>query len=178
MKTEQLKTTLSALGYRARDVKNNCAHAVHAAIDLTATSADLREYAKKALPVHVAAIIRDAETIAETLPALRAYIAQVAGAPAVPAADGLEILDGGFSLQTRFLSPTDRRGARVKVWRVDRLDGKTESLTVAFDHGARCPHTAAALAWFSKFGAALRCPPFKLVRGACDRGHVFTVLFN
>lgn len=175
MKTEQLKTTLGTLCYRARDVKNNCAHAVHLANDFTAAAPHLKEYAEKALPVPVAAIIRDAETIAETLPALRAY---VAGAPAVPAADGPEILDGGFSLQSRFLSPTDRRGARVKVWRVDRLDGKTESLTVAFDHGARCPHTAAALAWFAKFGGALRCPPFNLVRGACDRGHVFTVLFN
>ena len=177
MKTEQLKTTLGTLGYRARDIKNNCAHAVHAAIDLTATSADLREYAEKALPVTVAAIIRDAETIAETLPALRAY---AAGAPAVPVEKDPKILDGGFSLQTRFLSPTDRRGARVKVWRVDRnhITGKTESLTVSFDHGATCPHTAAALEWFAKFGAALRCPPFKLLRGACDRGHVFTVLFS
>ena len=176
MKTEQLKATLGTLGYRARDIKNNCAHAVHAAIDLTATSADLRAYAEKALPVTVAAIIRDAETIAETLPALRAY---AAGAPAVPAEKDPKILDGGFSLQTRFLSTTDRRGARVKVWRVDRLNGKTESLTVAFDHGARCPHSAAALQWFDKHGPlTMRPGSFKLVRGACDRGHVFTVLFN
>lgn len=175
MKTEQLKATLGTLGYRARDIKNNCAHAVHAAIDLTAAGEERRAYAETSLPVTMAAIIRDAETIAETLPALRAY---VAGAPAVPAADGPQILEGGFSLQTRFLSPTDRRGARVKVWRVDRLNGKTESLTASFDHGATCPHTAAALQWFAKFGAALRCPPFKLVRGACDRGHVFTVLFS
>jgi hypothetical protein len=175
MKTEQLKATLSTLGYRARDIKNNCTHSVHLAIDLPASNPELRAYAEKALPVTLAAIIRDAETIAETLPALRAY---VAGAPAVPAEKDPKILDGGFSLQTRFLSPTDRRGARVKVWRVDRLNGKTESLTVSFEHGANCPHTAAALAWFAKFGGALRCPPFKLVRGACDRGHVFTVLFN
>lgn len=173
MKTEQLKATLATLGYRARDIKNNCAHGEHAANDLTAANEERRAYAEKALPVTLAAIIRDAETIAEKLPALRAY---VAGAPAVPA--GPEIQDGGFSLQTRFLSPTNRRGARVKVWRVDRLNGKTESLTVSFDHGARCPHAAAALAWFAKFGGALRCPPFKLVRGACDRGHVFTVLFS
>ena len=90
--------------------------------------------------------------------------------------DGPEILDGGFSLQTRFLSPTDRRGARVKVWRVDPLKGKTESLTVAFNHGARCPHSAAALAWFAKFGDGLNVA--RMVGGACDRGHVFTVLFS
>ena len=89
------------------------------------------------------------------------------------------IVDGGFSIQTRFLSPTDRSGARVKAWRVDRLNGKTESVICAFDHGARCPHAAAVLKWFEKHGPlSMPAGSFRLVKGACDRGHVFTVLFN
>jgi hypothetical protein len=86
---------------------------------------------------------------------------------------------GGFSIQTRFLSPTANRGPRVKAWRVDRLNGETETVTVSFDHAAACAHSSAAAAWFVKHGRPSGVSgKFHLLRGACDRGHVFTVIFE
>lgn len=89
------------------------------------------------------------------------------------------IVHGGFSIQTRFLSPTANRGPRIKAWRVDRLNGETESVTVPFDHGASCAHSSAASAWFAKHGRPCGVTGrFHIVRGACDGGHVFTVIFE
>lgn len=89
------------------------------------------------------------------------------------------IVTGGFSIQTRFLSPTANRGPRIKAWRVDRLNGETETVTVPFDHGASCPHASAAVAWFAKHGRPCGVTgKFHLLRGACDRGHIFTVVFE
>ena len=87
------------------------------------------------------------------------------------------IIDGGFSVQTRYLPCTNTRGSRIKAWRVDTLNGRTESVTVSFDYAAHCPHDSAALAWFAKHwnDNGRRRPILSLRKGNVDRGHLYTV---
>jgi hypothetical protein len=88
------------------------------------------------------------------------------------------IVAGGFSIQTKYLPATDKTGGRIKAWRVDRLNGRTETVVCPFDYSAACPHSAAAIAWFEKHGKLTTAPAWHLVKGAADKGHLFTIVFN
>ena len=127
------------------------------------------------LSFDVARMIANAEEVAAALPALRALTSAKGDAPAeLPA-----IVEGGFSVQTKYLHATDHKGARIKAWRVDTdHNGKTESVTVSYDYGDSDPHDVAARAWFARHWKddAKRKPILRLMKGSAPAGRVYTVV--
>jgi hypothetical protein len=98
-----------------RDIRNNVANAEHYLNhELTSAYADRVAFAERALPTTVAAILRDAEAIADALPALRALTKGDAPADSVPA-----IADGGMAIVVQYRCPTNASGARWSA-RFDR----------------------------------------------------------
>lgn len=90
----------------------------------------------------------------------------------------IKITSSGISIQTKYLRPTNSKGARIKAFRTDKHpDGHTESVTVCFDHGARDPHDTAAIAWFEKYWPIYEGKnfPVKVHRGSVKLGRVYTV---
>ena len=176
MNPEQLKMyeTLFPLRYMGRDINNNIQQAMTCLNDLDSSDQGKRTYAAEALPGKITATLRDLDTLNKAAPSLRAFLSPPS--KSFPAG----VVDGGFSIQTKYCQPTDTKGARIKAWRVDRLsNGKTESLFCSFSYEAHCPHEEAALAWFSKFGKSLNIPQgFTLNNGTCHKWHVFTIHFN
>jgi hypothetical protein len=88
------------------------------------------------------------------------------------------IVQGGFTIRTRYLSPTATKGGRVKAWRVDRCaaTGKTESVTRSFHATPGDAHDYALAEWFDIHGRGLGVS--QVVRGrADDFGHTYTVIF-
>ena len=51
------------------------------------------------------------------------------------------------AIMTKYLGPTDRRGARIKASDLDR-----NSVTVSYDHASHDPHRDAAVALIRKMG--------------------------
>ena len=176
MTPEQTKLyeVLFPIRYTGRDINNLVQQSMTCLNDMDSSDQGKRTYAAQALPGQITSTLRDLDTLNKAAPSLRAFLSPPS--PSFPAG----IAKGGFSIQTKYYPPTDTKGSRVKAWRVDRLsNGKTESLFCPFDYGAHCPHEAAALAWFSKFGKRLNIPQgFTLHKGTCYKGHVFTVHFN
>lgn len=109
---KDLNALLSSIGYLGRDLKNNTAHARHHIDSLESNSTERRDEAKESLPASLACVIRDAEAIAENLPALRRF--SQGGSPTRSPVDDL-----GSSVVVRYKQPTDRRGAGwiATLWR-------------------------------------------------------------
>ncbi len=73
------------------------------------------------------------------------------------------------AIQTKYLGPTDYRGARIKAW-VQTCDSDRRQVTISYPHelnGEDC-HRAAAVALCEKMSW-----PTDLVSGALVRGYVF-----
>ena len=112
---------LSALQYRARDLKNNLANALAWLRDMESAPAESPEYAANAWRA-VAAALRDAEAIAESVPVLRG----LANGNELPAAC---VDDLGLSVLVRYKQPTDARGAGwlATLWRDSSLTFRASS---------------------------------------------------
>jgi len=95
--------------------------------------------------------------------------------------DGVKIADCGFSILTKFLPPTNFRGARVKAVRAFPAPGpswdpfRKETVTVGFHSVDGCPHEAAARQWFARFRPGKF---YNLAKATVPAGVVFTVLFS
>jgi len=172
-----LRITAGRLFHAGRELKNYgttveriCRDAACAYANSENSSAERAE-----LPALVARMIANAEEVAAALPELRALTGGKGDAPAK-----LIIEEGGFSIQTKYLPATNTRGSRIKAWRVDcDHNGKTESITVSFDHGAHDPHDDAARAWIARHWKddAKRKPIARLFKGSAPAGRVYTVRF-
>jgi hypothetical protein len=88
---------------------------------------------------------------------------------------GVAFADCGFSILTKYLRPTDFRGARVKAVRAFPCPGPAETVTVGFHSVPGCPHEAAARQWFARFRPG---QSFHLAKATVPAGHVFTVIFS
>lgn len=94
-----------------------------------------------------------------------------------PVYSATEIINGGFSIQTKFLPPTDFMGARVKAFRVDAdRFGNRESICVGFHESSGCPHDHAVRAWIAKFRENQK--PAKLFRGCVEKGYIYTFILE
>lgn len=169
----KIREAVAPLHYFGRDLKNNVANALHWIEETGCAYPERVAYAERALPTTLESIAALSKCIADTLPALRALT--TGDAPAE-----LAIEEGGFSIQTKYLPATNTRGSRIKAWRVDcDHNGKTESVTVSFDHGAGDPHDNAARAWIARHWKddAKRKPIVRLFKGSAPAGRVYTVRF-
>jgi len=83
-----------------------------------------------------------------------------------------------IAIETRFLGPTNHRGARIKAVAMDRLysNERPDSTTVAWDDSKDTDgnHEAAAWALLPKVCSAP--DRAKLHRGATERGFVYVVV--
>ena len=81
-----------------------------------------------------------------------------------------------MAIETKFLGPTNCRGARIKAQAMDLWsDGKRESVTVGYDYALNSEdnHTADAMHLLPKI---CNTPSdYLLVVGATERGYVFVV---
>lgn len=138
---------LSALQYRARDLKNNLANALAWLRDMDSAQAEARDYAANALPSAVAAALRDAEAIAESVPALRG----LANGNELPAAS---VDDLGLSVLVRYKQPTDARGAGwlATLWRDSKLTFRASS-SFTYDNKDKDGADIAAARCLEKFTA-------------------------
>lgn len=107
---------IAALQYRARDLKNNLTNALAWLRDMESAQAETRDYAANALPSSLAAALRDAEAIAESVPALR----ELSKGNELPAAS---LDDLGMSILVRYKQATDTRGSGwlATLWRDSSL---------------------------------------------------------
>lgn len=175
MTPEQTKLyeVLFPIRYTGRDINNLVQQSMTCLKDMDSSDQERRTFAAQALPGQITSTLRYLDTLNNAAPSLRAFLSP----PSRSYPSG--VINGGFSIQTKYCPPTDKGGSRIKAFRVDKLKGKTESLFCPFDYGAHCPHEAAALAWFSKFGKNLDIPGgFTLHKGSCLKGYVFTINFN
>lgn len=113
---------LAALQYKARDLKNNLGNALSWLRDMDSAHEETRTYAAAAFPRSLAAALRDAEKIAEAVPALR----DLSNGNEVPAAS---VDDLGMSVLVRFKQPSDKRGAGwiASLWRDSKLTFRASS---------------------------------------------------
>ena len=103
----KIREAVAPLHTLGRDLKNSVANALHFIDhDLTSAYPERREFGATCLPGTLAAIVRDAETIADALPALRALTKGDEAAP-VP-----KIADGGMAIVVQYRCPTNASGAR------------------------------------------------------------------
>jgi hypothetical protein len=139
---------ISPLHHLGRDLRNNVHTALHyIEQELPSAYADRVAYAERALPTCLAAILRDADAIAETVPALRRLIP--AQADSVPA-----IADGGMAIVVQYRCPTNASGARWTA-RFDR-DSETvfrASASFTFDDKDDEGSDVAAARCLAKFQA-------------------------
>ena len=79
-----------------------------------------------------------------------------------------------MAIRTKFLGPTNYRGARIKATAMDTLsDERPISITVPYDYGAstEARHREAAEALLPQ---VVNAPEdIRLIPGGCDRGYVF-----
>lgn len=112
---KQLNDLIRSLGYRARDIKNNAAHVASYISDAESSTPEVVVHAEQALPVTLAAIIRDAKLIAEALPELEQTQSQ-AGAVNDDAADikdrARQLKRLGMVVRVRYVGPTNTKGGR------------------------------------------------------------------
>jgi hypothetical protein len=97
------------LHHMGRDIRNNVATALHyIEQELPSAYADRVAFAERALPTCLAAILRDADAIAETVPALRRLI------PAPAEIDDREraLTRLGLTVRVRYFGPTNTKGGR------------------------------------------------------------------
>jgi hypothetical protein len=109
--TTATRSLLSSIGYLGRDLKNNTDHARSSINDLGSSSTESREFAERTLPLNLANALRDAEAIADKIPALRA----IASGQALPT----KVESLGSSIVVRYAQPTNTRGAKwlATYWR-------------------------------------------------------------
>ena len=79
-----------------------------------------------------------------------------------------------MAIRTKFLGPTNYRGARIKATAMDTFsDGRPVSVTIPYDYGAttEARHREAAEALLP---LVVNAPEdIRLIPGGCDRGYVF-----
>ena len=79
-----------------------------------------------------------------------------------------------MAIRTKFLGPTNSRGARIKATAMDTLsDERPISITIPYDYGAttEARHREAAEALLPR---VVNTPEdVRLIPGGCDRGYVF-----
>lgn len=109
--SQQTPEKLGKVQYLARDLKNNCANSLAYLRDLESVHAETKDFAEKTLPNCLAAVLRDAAEIAESVPALRRI--------ASGQEPRREVGNLGMAIQVRYACPTNTRGARwlATFWR-------------------------------------------------------------
>ena len=84
-----------------------------------------------------------------------------------------------MAIRTKFLGPTNSRGARIKATAMDTLsDERPISITVPYDYGAstEARHREAAEALLPQ---VVNTPEdVRLIPGGCDRGYVFVPIHH
>ena len=81
---------------------------------------------------------------------------------------------GYVAIQTKFLGPTNHRGARIKATAMDSYsDGKKQSITVNYDYGT--PVTTQHKQIAEQLLPLLHIVPemVELVEGGWERGHIY-----
>ena len=101
--------TVRPLHHMGRDIRNNVSTALHyAEQDMTSAYPERVAFAERAMPTVISAIIRDAEAIAETVPALRRLL------PPPAEIDDREraLTRLGLTVRVRYFGPTNTKGGR------------------------------------------------------------------
>ena len=112
---QKLNETLRSLGYRARDLKNNTTHAASYIGDAESSTPEVVAHAAQALPVTLAAIIRDAKLIAEALPDLeqtQSQLGEVNDAATDIKERARQLKRLGMVIRVRYVGPTNTKGGR------------------------------------------------------------------
>ena len=84
-----------------------------------------------------------------------------------------------ISIQTKFLGPTNYRGDRIKATSMQTWSGgRKPSVTIPYDYGSMNEenHRDAAERLLPEIVNDIRF--IKLIAGACDRGYIFTPVFD